>query len=360
MKRTLEALDHQEGYGAEAYEAVVVDDGSEEDVLGYIKEVNSNYPLNYIHLDRTPGSCRSRSRNYGIKAARGRYVIFIDDDMVVGKDYLKQLDRYYQYSQDLVIVGTRVNCPVDMLETLEPGEIKKMAFTDEHAVEMLEERHVAFNSLSYNLAAQQYPWMMTSTCNLVVPRKQLMRIGGFDETFLKWGFEDMELGYRLYKNKAGIVVNSRLTTFHQDHPAAPEGGNNFNHFVKKCREVFHCINPVQLMTVYGQNTDDPALLKTFRSYRGDITARKTVTLTGAGELETVKQTILEYSEQKGCEITVLDHAEDTDLDIWCQLLPVKEAVVHYLPQSFRLSKRTAAAVMNHHLTRKTGRTEGED
>jgi len=355
LKRTLAALNPQAGYGRKDYEVIVVDDGSSEDVLGHIKKVNSNYPLNYIYLDRSALSCRSRSRNYGLKAARGKYVIFIDDDMLLGTDYLAQLDRYYEQDPELVIVGTRINCPVEQMQPLDPQAIKQKAFTPQYAERMLEERHVTFNSLSYNLQAQKYPWMMSSTCNLCVPKKQLMRIGGFDESFLKWGFEDMELGYRLHTGGSRFVVNSKLPAFHQEHPAAPEGANNFNHFIKKCKDAFKDINPIQLTTVFGQNTDDAETLKPFRAYGGVITQRQIIEFRQPDTIEAVKQEILAALQQKGIEIIVRDSVEDSDLDIWCQLHPVSDAVLHYQPQSLDLTLPAAAAVINYLLAQKTGR-----
>lgn len=352
LQRTLEALNHQEGFGEGDYEAIVIDDGSDDDVFSYIKNVNSNYRLNYIYLDRCRHSCRARTRNYGINAARGHYINFIDDDIVVNKDYLKQLDRYYRYSDNLVIVGTRINCPVERLEELEPGEIKKTAFQPENAAEMLEERHLTFHSLSYNLSSQQYPWMMTVTCNLSIPRKKLTGIGGFDENFTKWGFEDLELGYRLYKNGAKFVVNNNLLAFHQAHPRAPEGENNFAHFVKKCKEVFDQIDPTRLLTIYGLKTSDADKLRIFRNYKGEIIHRKNITFLEKQELPEIKEKILEISREKGVEITVKDHVEATDLDIWLQMLEVDKAVVNYMPGSAVLDKASASALFDQAVLKK--------
>ncbi len=346
LQRTLEALNHQEGFTKSDYETIVIDDGSDDDVFSFIKKVNFNYRLNYIYLERGGYSCRARTRNYGINAARGYYINFIDDDIVVNKDYLKQLDRYYRYSDNLVIVGTRINCPVKLLEELEPGEIKKMAFQPGNAADMLEERHLTFHSLSYNLSSQQYPWMMTVTCNLSIPRKKLTDIGGFDEKFTKWGFEDLELGYRLYKNGIKFVVNNNLLAFHQEHPRAPEGENNFAHFVKKCKDVFDEIDPTRMLTIYGLNTGDADKLKIFRNYKGEIAQRKTIIFREKQDLEEVKKKILEFSGEKRMEITVKDYVETTDLDIWIQMMEVDKAVVNYIPASAVLDKASAAALFD--------------
>jgi GT2 family glycosyltransferase len=360
LKRTLEALNHLEGFGENDYEAVVVDDGSSDDVFGYIKGVNTGYRLNYMYLDRCPQSCRSRSRNYGVAAARGEYIVFIDDDVVVNKDYLLQLDRYYRYSNDFVIIGTRINCPADMLETHEPAELRKMAFSDgEAGAGMLEERHLTFNSLSYNLSAHRYPWMMMATGNMAVPRRRLTDIGGFDETFNKWGFEDLELGYRLYKNGAPFVVNGQLLVFHQDHPVAPEGENNFQHFLEKCKDVFDEIEPTKLLSVHGLHNPSGKTLKLFRKYNGEISARHTVHFDREQDLEDVKREIMELCKEDGSEVTVRDGVQGTDLDVWLQGLRTEGNILHYIPASFAVSKRKASAALRCLLDQRAARAKNK-
>lgn len=357
LKRTLQALDQLDGYNRDDYEAIIIDDGSSEDVFDYIKGVNSRYPLNYVYLDRGPNSCRARSRNYGIDIARGKYIAFIDDDIVVNSDYLKQLERYYQYSDNLVIIGTRVNCSISVLDEYPPPQIKQMAFSKEHAAAMLEERHLTFNSLSYNLASQLYPWVMTVTCNLSVPRDLLLRAGGFDENFDKWGYEDLEIGYRLFKSGAVFVVNPNMLAFHQEHPASAPGANNYDYFIQCCNDVFEEIDPVTLLSLFSLNSNRFSSLKKYRRYQGPINENKKIMFDDESKVDQVKQEILESSRVSGCEVTVHDSVECTDLDIWIQLLELQESLVLYHPQSMNVSRRSAAALLNNLVSQSAARVE---
>jgi glycosyltransferase involved in cell wall biosynthesis len=351
LKRSLQALNNLSGYTGENYEAVVVDDGSSEETLEYIRGVNHNYRLNYIYLERGEDSCRSRTRNYGISAARGKYIAFIDNDIVVNSDYLQELDRYFSASDNLVIIGTRLDCPADMIGKTDIKDLRARA-AGEADPGILDLRHLTLNSLSYNLPAHKYPWMMTLTCNFAAPRKLLLEAEGFDENFKKWGYEDIELGYRLHKAGARFVFNSRIEVFHQSHPLAPPGENNYAHFVRKCEDLVKEIDYVTLFSLQGLSTDDPAVLAVYRNYQGKIRKRESVVLQNESELESVKKRILKLTKKKGSEVIVKDHCESTDLDLWVQMLDVKHALVSYFPRTFTLGKETCLAIVENIVLKK--------
>jgi hypothetical protein len=196
---------------------------------------------------------------------------------------------------------------------------------------------MVYNCLSYNLGAQKYPWMMTFSGNLGVSRKLLLETGAFDENFKNWGCEDIELGYRFYKAGAKFIINSRMEAFHQSHSRAPAEEKNFDYFVEKCKEGFKDIDLYTLLSLYNAWLNEPHSLATFRKYQGKIRNRAKVELRDESGLEEVKKRILEFSKTKGCEVIVDDYCENTDLDIWVQMLEVKNAIISYFPGSLKIS-----------------------
>ncbi len=56
-------------------------------------------------------------------------------------------------------------------------------------------------------------------------------------------------------------------------------------------------------------------------------------------------TILRLSRKKGTEVIVNDYCENTDLDIWVQLLKVKNASISYFPQSLKISDPTNFSIL---------------
>ncbi len=346
LKITLKALNNLSGYSQENYEVVVVDDGSPGEVFEFIKGVNRNYHLNYVYLERCEESCRARTRNYGIQVARGQYIVFIDDDIVVNSDYLEELDRYYRVSDNFVVNGLRLHCPSESINGTDIRELRRTACRDANT-DVLEVRHMICNRLSYNLSAHKYPWLLTFTSNLAVPRKLLLEIEGFDENFKKWGGEDIELAYRLLKAGGKFVINNKIETFHQAHSVAPKGENNLPYLVEKCKEVFKDIEPDILFSLFNIELSfgDPDLLSTFRAYPGKLTGKCEVELWDEAELESLKKKISTLAKKKGNEIIVIDYCESTDLDIWIQMLDVKDAVVSYFPRSLRIGNQKILQLM---------------
>ncbi len=43
-------------------------------------------------------------------------------------------------------------------------------------------------------------WMFGFTHNLSLPRELYLRVGGFDEAFVQWGYEDTDFTYRIYRH----------------------------------------------------------------------------------------------------------------------------------------------------------------
>jgi hypothetical protein len=67
------------------------------------------------------------------------------------------------------------------------------------------------------------PWSLGATGNLSAPRQLLIDAGGFDERFVGWGLEDLELCYRLHHLGARTVINHGAINYHLDHPRSEPG-----------------------------------------------------------------------------------------------------------------------------------------
>lgn len=334
VKNALEALNHLEGYKRDDYEVIVVDDGSDDGTYEFIKGTNRNYDLKYMYLERCVESCRSRARNYGWRAAVGEIVVFLDPDVIVRGDYLKEVDRYYALDKDLLVVGTRLMLPYEDIpceSVCDRSIFQKYAFSAKN-LELLEVRHFAFDRLSYNMSAFKYPWLMVFSCSMVVPFSWLERAGGFDTGFKGWGLEDNELAYRLFREGIKIVVNSRLEALHQFHRSDPvEAGLGQR---EECAGLFLHKHPEAL------DLPREEILDFFRGktmidlgLKEDRPLRKVLELKDRGTLEDLKSLVPMLLKQEGVKVEIRDYVEDTDLDIWVQLLDCGNNAPDYRPVS---------------------------
>lgn len=95
LKQTLDAFIHQK-FPSDAFEVIVVDNGSTDDTYAVAQAYQERYPLlvKAIKEDTLQGSYAAR--NKGIGMARGEIICFIDADMTVEHDYLEQVFQFFK------------------------------------------------------------------------------------------------------------------------------------------------------------------------------------------------------------------------------------------------------------------------
>lgn len=169
-----------------SYEIIVIDDGStdhtREVVAGLCKQAPC--PLRYIRLDR---SGRSRARNTGVLAAKAPLIIFLDSDMIVRREFVQShLLAHHQ-------PGLIVNGPV--ITTEKPADPNQEA-----------------------ACVNDYSRAFFATGNTSVERDKLLTAGLFDENFIEYGWEDLELGYRLRQLGLKRIKSLSAWSYHVQTP----------------------------------------------------------------------------------------------------------------------------------------------
>lgn len=145
--------------GAGEIETIVVDNGSSDAT----RAIAEGHGVTYLYEGRPN---RALARNAGIAAASGEIVLFVDDDVVLPPYFVAAHARAHAASIfPYVVTGPIINVPA----------------ADVRPVPTFRNGSAAY----------------FCTCNVSVPRSSLEAVGGFDEAFDKYGWEDTELGVRL-------------------------------------------------------------------------------------------------------------------------------------------------------------------
>jgi glycosyltransferase involved in cell wall biosynthesis len=182
----LNALEKQDWQGD--YEVVVVDDGSTDGTVEFLKESTQRFPHAKLYLQDHKGP--AAARNLGIEKAQGDTVIFIDSDLVVTEVFLRShVEILNQHPGEKVFTyGRVVNTANFENPTSEPYKITDM-------------------SRAY-----------FATGNVAIAKDWLVQAGPFDEAFSLYGWEDLELGVRLKNLGLKIIQCPQAIGYHW-HPA---------------------------------------------------------------------------------------------------------------------------------------------
>jgi hypothetical protein len=103
------------------WELVVIDNGSSDNTGEVVQSFGERLPVRLVRED-TPGL--SNARNSGVAEARGRYICWTDDDVVIDEGWLAAYVAAFQAHPDAVVFGGRIS-PV--LEAPTPAWVSQLA-----------------------------------------------------------------------------------------------------------------------------------------------------------------------------------------------------------------------------------------
>jgi glycosyl transferase family 7 (putative galactosyltransferase) len=94
------------------------------------------------------------------------------------------------------------------------------------------------------MATCPMPWLFFWGGNSSLPLLLARELGGFDEAFKNWGFEDVELGYRLWKRRVPFTLRREACGFHYPHPTGSDDRRfeNMYQFLRKHPEPYPELN----------------------------------------------------------------------------------------------------------------------
>jgi len=216
-KRTLiEVLKHlsNQDLPKAHWEVIVVDDGSFDQTGLMLKKQKFLSDLNfkYVYFPRWKSRWgiedhRFRagpSRNIGVQQALAPYVAFLDSDILVPPNYLSSVLQ--KFSQFDVIQHPRYH-----LKWSAPKEYlqihKKHTFTKGNL------HWENFYEDGKNWNTYDKPWKYVSTNTLCIKTEVFKKVGWFRKNYTCYGFEDTDLGWRLFQAGYSFYLNPN-TTYH--------------------------------------------------------------------------------------------------------------------------------------------------
>ena len=204
LAMTLASLEGQ-AWPPHLFEVVLVDDGSEPPLRPPASTLSN---LRVVRQERR-GFGLARARNTGARAAAHDILLFLDSDMLVEADWIAAHARWHHAVSDALTVGTRRHVAMDGIDA---SVVRRRSGT---LKELFRDRPTDASWVEANLARTRDltsraddPFRVVEGSNFGVGKGFYWLLGGCDESFRRWGMEDLEFGYRAY-TLGGLLVPVR-------------------------------------------------------------------------------------------------------------------------------------------------------
>ena len=221
----------------QGFEVVIVDsmspDGTK-DMVDMLQSRGVSFELQFIQRENPAG--KAEARNVGVSHAKGEYIIITDADMIPEEGFVT---AHYQAHKD----ANKVCCFEGLAYNLDSYSWPPEA----------QELNTQVPKKYTN--KQRLDWYYFLTGNLSFPKSIFILEKGFSEDFKSYGWEDLELGYRLKKRQVPLYYLTNAINYHfhviSDQERADRKlnmGQSAQIFIKKHPELrlFLGLNPVSV------------------------------------------------------------------------------------------------------------------
>jgi glycosyltransferase involved in cell wall biosynthesis len=250
LKRLLLSVEQQE---YRDFELIIADDGSRYDIAELVKELPLTYTVRlFTHPDE--GYQLARVRNQGAIAARGDWLIFIDDDCwFPGENALTKAAEQAEWAEGETEAREQVRGIVHTFNL-------RFVTADGQELPRQSSRLSSPEVLYKPDLPPRRNWFHTKVMGsgMMFPREGFYAIGGYDETYKGYAGEDYDIGLRFWRTSYKISVIC-ADLFHEGRPT--KGG-------RKSSTMFHRKKKLPIVVVNGgpleHNPDNATTITTHK------------------------------------------------------------------------------------------------
>lgn len=241
LEAVLESINYQT---YKNFEVIVAED---DDTLGeFIENIKKRLNYTLFHVQqKDEGYQRNKALNNGVKISTGELIVVIDQDCMIHPKFLEAYANNYEKAD--LFTGRRVNLGPKFTERVLKEKRRKISLIS----------LILSDSSSKKYPEALYlPWLNIKRnsrilgSNFGIKKEFLLKINGFDEDYIGYGFEDVDLEKRcrLAGGKVTSMKNKAIQ-YHLYHPepqGSTEGYNkNVEIFNNMCKEKrFICKNGI--------------------------------------------------------------------------------------------------------------------
>lgn len=209
-------------------EIVIADDGSGEDTLQTINRMREEAPkeINIKHVwHEDLGFRKAMILNKAMAVIESEYIIELDGDCIPEQHFVE--DHLSVAREGAYVAGSRVMLPSEGSAMIQEKGLEKILL--KRFVNSANSWRIPFLQ---NILAPYYKQnnlLANRGCNIGFWRKDILTINGYDESYIGWGHEDIDLIYRL--RNAGIkkrFLKLGGVIYHLHHKEEDRSKDTFN------------------------------------------------------------------------------------------------------------------------------------
>ncbi len=183
-----------------SYEVIVVDNHSTDDTPDFLNRLSGDIQI--IRNSENLGF--AKACNQGARAARGRFLVFLNNDTIPLNDWLTTLVAEVTSHPDVGIVGSKLLYENDTIQ--HAGVVfSRDGLMPYHAYRRLHRDHPAVN--------QRRTFQSVTAACMLIRREVFETVGGFDEGFQN-GLEDVDLCLKVGDKGLQIVYQPLSVLYH--------------------------------------------------------------------------------------------------------------------------------------------------
>ena len=178
-------------------EILIADDGSKRETKECIESFQKKLIIPIRHFwHEDNGFRKAIILNKAIAEATGDYLIQVDGDCILHKDFIR--DHKAMAQPNVYLFGSRVNIREAFLPKLFASQKMKFGFFDSGIKKRTRNLRIPAFSDLYK-TSREFSDKMRG-CNVSFWRKDVIAVNGYNEEFEGWGREDSELVVRMMNN----------------------------------------------------------------------------------------------------------------------------------------------------------------
>jgi GT2 family glycosyltransferase len=265
---------YESEFRANIMEVIIVDNDSQDDSVSRIREEIKKKKFVNMHVIANPvNSGFGVGCNTGAKTAKGKYIIFLNNDTVVKDGGLVKMAQYCEEHEDVAILGGQLRNFDGSLQA-STGKF----YTPYYAtLLMIGGQRIGLLDKSPS-EIKKVEWVKGGL--LLIRKDAFEKLKGFDEKIFMYT-EDMELCYRAHQMGMGVYFYPDVRVLHKD-----QGSSN---------KTFAIVNIYKNLLYFYKKHRSPGEYLYLRS----LLKTKAVTMIEIGHMFGIKYLIETYEKAKG-------------------------------------------------------------